>query len=64
VRFVDGCSTTSSTISDSSSFNDLVFTTSTGKDVLFEAAETTTVSGAITLAGASGNERAGSQSCR
>jgi hypothetical protein len=35
VRFVDGCSTTSSTISDSSSFNDLVFTTSTGKDVLF-----------------------------
>jgi hypothetical protein len=55
VRFVDGCSTTSGTISDSNTFNDLVLTTSSGKQVFFQAGETTIVAGALTLSGASGN---------
>ncbi len=55
VNFIDGCGTTSSTISGASTFNDLQLTTSTGKQVFFEAGQTTTVSGTVTLAGASGN---------
>jgi hypothetical protein len=55
VRFVDGCSTTSSAISGATTFHDLSLTTSSGKQILFTAGETTTVAGALTLGGASGN---------
>jgi hypothetical protein len=55
VRFVDGCGTVSSTISDSSTFSDLELTTTTGKQVIFEAGATTTVNGMFNVSGASGN---------
>ena len=55
VRFVDGCATVSSTISDSSTFNDLELTTTTGKQVMFEAGQTTTVNGMFEVSGAAGN---------
>lgn len=56
VDFGDGCGTSSSTISDSSTFNDLNVTTSSGKQVFFEAGATTTVNGAFTASGAAGNQ--------
>lgn len=55
VRFVDGCGTTSSALSGATSFYDLALQSGTGKQVLFTAGETTTVTGTLTLAGASGN---------
>lgn len=55
VAFIDGCSTTSSTISDSNTFNDLELETTLGKLVIFEQGETTSVSGAFVLGGTSGN---------
>jgi hypothetical protein len=54
-RFVDGCEIGSSTISGSNTFNDLSLTTTTGKQVFFGQEQTTTVNGALALAGASRN---------
>jgi hypothetical protein len=55
VRFVDGCGTTNSTISDNNTFNDLELTTAAGKQVTFQAGQTTTVNGTFALGGASEN---------
>ena len=52
VNFGDGCGTTSSTISNASTFYDLDLSTSGGKQVLFEAGATTTVDGMFSVSGA------------
>ena len=51
---MDGCGTTSSTISGTTTFNDLSLSTSTGKQVNFTAGATTTVNGMFEASGASG----------
>lgn len=55
VEIVDGCGVASSTVSGSSSFNDLDITSASAKQVSFEAGETTTVTGNLALTGASGS---------
>ena len=51
VEFGDGCVTSSSTISGSSTFNSLILSSNSGKQVLFGAGATTTVSGAFDATG-------------
>jgi len=55
VSFLDGCGSIGATISGSNTFNDLSITTATGRLIRLDAGETTTVSGALSLGGASGN---------
>jgi len=52
VSLVDGCGNTAATVTGSSTFHDLVVLSATGKTVLFEAGQRTTVTGSLTLAGA------------
>ena len=55
VSIVDGCARTTSQITGSPSFHNLSISTTTGKQVVFEAGKTTTVGGQLALQGASGN---------
>lgn len=55
VNFIDGCDRTSATISGGSTFATLSMTTAIGKLYSFQAGSTQTITGSLTLAGASGN---------
>ena len=55
VNIVDGCGNGTSHIGGGFAFNDLAVLTGTGKNLVFDAGKTTTVTGKITLQGASGN---------
>ena len=55
VQLVDGCGLLSATIAGDSTFANLAMTTATGKLLTFTAGSTQTVTGGLTVAGASGD---------
>ncbi|MFP6685675.1 MAG: hypothetical protein VB934_13225 [Polyangiaceae bacterium] len=55
LRFVDGCSATGAILSGDSVFADIEFLSPTGKSYFFTAGSTQTVTGDLTLQGASGS---------
>ncbi|QIL80459.1 hypothetical protein G7047_11515 [Diaphorobacter sp. HDW4A] len=55
VSMIDGCGRTQSHVSGATSFHNLSVTTSTGKQLMLDAAKTVTVAGQLQLRGASGN---------
>ncbi len=55
VQIVDGCSRAITQISGSPTFHSLSITTTSGKQVIFDSGQNTTVTGQLTLQGTSGN---------